>query len=134
MLEDLVHKLADQISGVVFLTLVVSHPSVCNDLIQQRKLLLVSLRLIVVLEAIRDGVVKPDADTILSLNEDATMLSRLVNDLQELSLAEAGELRLNRQAEDIGRLIKQVAAARQPQAAAKGFFMGHDTIDQLLLG
>lgn len=72
------------------------------------------------LEAIRDGIKKPDADTIRSLDEEATLLSRLVDDLQALSLAEAGELKLNRQEEDIIKLIKQAVAAKQTQAVAKG--------------
>ena len=46
------------------------------------------------LEAIRDDVVKPDKETIASLSEEADLLSRLVNDLQELALADAGELKL----------------------------------------
>ena len=72
------------------------------------------------LEALRDGVIKPDANTIRSLTEEATLLSRLVDDLQELSLAEAGELRLNCQAENIGGLINQTVAVVQTQATAKG--------------
>jgi signal transduction histidine kinase len=72
------------------------------------------------LEAIRDGVIKPDAETIRSLDEEAVLLSRLVDDLQELSLAEAGELRLNCQAENIGGLINQTVAVVQTQATAKG--------------
>ncbi|GAI74881.1 unnamed protein product, partial [marine sediment metagenome] len=46
------------------------------------------------LEAVRDGIIKTDMDTIRSLDEEATLLSRLIDDLQELSLAEAGELKL----------------------------------------
>jgi len=72
------------------------------------------------LEAIRDGIKKPDADTIRSIDEEATLLSRLVDDLQALSLAEAGELKLDRQAEDITKLIKQAVAAKQTQAIVKG--------------
>ncbi|MFC2045876.1 HAMP domain-containing protein, partial [Chloroflexota bacterium] len=37
------------------------------------------------LEAVSDGVVEPDAETIRSLDEEASLLSRLVDDLQELS-------------------------------------------------
>ena len=72
------------------------------------------------LEAIRDGVIKPDSDTVNSLVEEASSLSRLVDDLQELSLSDAGELKLLCQNEDVAALIKQAVAARQPQAAAKG--------------
>jgi len=78
------------------------------------------------LEAIRDGMVKPKPDAICSLNEEASLLSRLVDDLQELSLAEAGELKLNCQTEDISKLIKQAVAVRQSQAAAKGVLVSAD--------
>jgi two-component system sensor histidine kinase BaeS len=72
------------------------------------------------LEALRDGVMEPDAETIRSLSEEAALLSRLVDDLQELSLAEAGALKLNRRREDIARLVRQAATAARDQAEAKG--------------
>lgn len=71
------------------------------------------------LEAILDGAVKADAATIRSLYEELTLLSRLINDLQELTLAEAGELKLVRQAEDITQVINQTVTAMQAQATAK---------------
>mgnify|MGYP001042693990 CR=1 FL=1 len=71
------------------------------------------------LEAVREGMVKPDAATIRSLEEETTLLSRLVDDLQDLSLAEAGKLKLICQAEDIAELINRTVAAVQAQAAAK---------------
>ena len=70
------------------------------------------------LEAIRDGMVEPDAGAIRSLTEETALLSRLVNELQELSLAEAGELKLIFQAESIADLIRQAATSWQPQLAA----------------
>jgi len=83
------------------------------------------------LEAVRDGVIKPDADTIHSLYEEASLLSRLVNDLQELSLAEAGELKMVYQAEDIAELISQTVDTVQGQAIAKGVSMSIDLPDKL---
>jgi len=83
------------------------------------------------LEAVRDGVIKPDADTIRSLEEEVTLLSRLVDELQELSLAEAGELKLDYQAEDITELINQVVTAMQAQASAKGLSLSTDLPDKL---
>ena len=83
------------------------------------------------LEAIQDGIKKPDKDTIRFLDEEAAMLSRLVDDLQELSLAEAGELRLNYQTEDIIGLIKQAVAAKQNQAGEKGVSVGTALPDKL---
>jgi len=72
------------------------------------------------LEAIRDGVVEPDAATINSLYEEVILLSRLIDDLQELALAEAGELKLVRQTEDIIGVINQTVSAMQAQTTAKG--------------
>ena len=71
------------------------------------------------LEAIRDGVVQPDPATIESLREEAVLLSRLVEDLQELTLAEAGELKLIVQPENISAIIRQVVSAEQIHAAGK---------------
>ena len=67
------------------------------------------------LEAISDGLVKPDETTIHSLSEEASSLSRLVDDLQELSLADAGELKLIFQPEDISRLIRKLSRRYRPK-------------------
>jgi signal transduction histidine kinase len=83
------------------------------------------------LEAIRDGLKEPDAESISSLSEEAALLSRLVDDLQELSLAEAGELRLNREAADISNLIKQSVLSRQTQAETKGISLTADLPENL---
>jgi signal transduction histidine kinase len=85
------------------------------------------------LEAIRDRVMKPNATTIRSLNEEAALLSRLVNELQELSLAEAGELKLVYQPEDIAKLVKQAVAPWQPKVAAKEISLSLDLPDNLPL-
>lgn len=72
------------------------------------------------LEAISDGVVQPDETTIRSLSEEAATLSRLIDDLQELSLADAGELTLITQPEDVARLIRETVTTSQAKATAKG--------------
>lgn len=46
------------------------------------------------LEALLDGIIEPDSSLIKALYEEAILLSRLVTDLQDLTLAEAGQLRL----------------------------------------
>jgi signal transduction histidine kinase len=83
------------------------------------------------LEAVRDGVIKPDVDTVRSLDEEATLLSRLVDDLQELSLAEAGELKLVYQPSDISELITQTVALVQAQAVTRGVSLSIDVTDKL---
>ncbi len=83
------------------------------------------------LEAINDGVIKPDEKAFRSLNEEAQTLSRLIDDLQELSMADAGELKLIKQPQDIARLIEETVTALQPKAAAKGLAMSTDLPDKL---
>jgi len=78
------------------------------------------------LEAIRDEVIKPEPSTIASLSEEVDLLSRLVDDLQELALADAGELKLNRQSEDITQLIQQAVKAVQTKVLAKGLEINVD--------
>lgn len=83
------------------------------------------------LEAICDGVMQPDGATIRSLNEEVALLSRLVEELQELSLAEGGELKLVYQEEDIGELIRRAAALWQPQVMARGLSLSLDLPEEL---
>jgi signal transduction histidine kinase len=83
------------------------------------------------LEATRDGVVKPDIDTLRKLDEEATLLSRLVDDLQELSLAEANELKLVYHREDITNVIEQAVATMQAKAMAKEISISTELADVL---
>jgi len=85
------------------------------------------------LEAVRDGVKKPDTDTIRSLEEEASLLSRLVDDLQELSLAEAGELTLVRREENVAVLVRQVMSAVEGYVSAKGLSLTVELPDKLPL-
>jgi signal transduction histidine kinase len=85
------------------------------------------------LEAIKDDVVKPDTATINSLYEEATLLTRLVDDLQELALADASELKLVIQSEDISGVIKQAISSHQPQANDKGISLRTDLPEKLPL-
>lgn len=78
------------------------------------------------LEAINDGVMKPDTATISSIYDETVLLSRLVNDLQELSLAEAGELKLYRQPEEAADLVRQSVNAVQAKAVEKGLQLSSD--------
>jgi signal transduction histidine kinase len=71
------------------------------------------------LEAIRDGVVEPGRETIDSLYEEAVLLSHLVDDLQELSLSDAGRLSLQAAAVEPAALLQAAALALAPRAAAQ---------------
>ncbi|MEW6034617.1 MAG: ATP-binding protein [Chloroflexota bacterium] len=72
------------------------------------------------LEAIRDGLAPPEATALGSMYEEVLLLTKLVDDLQDLTLADGGRLELVRQPEDIGEHIRKAAAAMQAQAEVKG--------------
>ncbi|HEU4725856.1 MAG TPA: ATP-binding protein [Candidatus Eisenbacteria bacterium] len=72
------------------------------------------------LEAIEDGIVPADAAALRSLHEETLLLARLVEDLQELSLAEAGRLRLDRAPIAPSEAIEAVATAFRAQAESRG--------------
>jgi signal transduction histidine kinase len=78
------------------------------------------------LEAINDGMIKPDKDTIHLLHEETTTLSRLIDELQELSMADAGELKLCRQQENLYKLIEDSVKAIQSRADEKGLAISTD--------
>ncbi len=68
------------------------------------------------LEAAEDGVVPLDQSLVTSLLEEATLLQRLIDDLQDLALADAGKLRLHPEDTDAAELSRQVAAAHRTHA------------------
>jgi two-component system sensor histidine kinase BaeS len=78
------------------------------------------------LEAASDGLVKMDDAAVHSLGEEASSLSRLVDDLQELSLADAGELKLIIQPEDISHLITETVTVLQAKASVKNINISTD--------
>ena len=78
------------------------------------------------LEALQDGVVKPKPEIIDSLYEEAMLLSRLVDDLRELALAEAGQLRLERRPVASADLVNRALEAACAQASAKNIALQAD--------
>jgi signal transduction histidine kinase len=71
------------------------------------------------LEALQDGVVAPDKFTIDLIYDEAILLNRLIQDLQELALAEAGQLRYDRQAVPVNDVVEQTVTMFQPGASSK---------------
>ncbi|SMD24206.1 sensor histidine kinase [Kibdelosporangium aridum] len=68
------------------------------------------------LEAAQDGVTKPDQALVTSLMEEALLLQHIVDDLQDLAMADAGRLRLHKEHVHLTDLLGQVVAANQPRA------------------
>ncbi|WP_328644614.1 HAMP domain-containing histidine kinase [Amycolatopsis sp. NBC_00348] len=70
------------------------------------------------LEATQDGISRLDDELVDSLLEEAVHLQHIVNDLQDLALADAGALRLHPEPVDAAHLLAQVAAAQRPAGIA----------------
>jgi signal transduction histidine kinase len=72
------------------------------------------------LEGILDGVYQPDAEHLDLLLDETRRLNRLVEDLRTLSLAEAGQLSLQREPVDLAELLDDVVTSFSGQAEASG--------------
>jgi signal transduction histidine kinase len=70
------------------------------------------------LEGILDGVYQPDAEHMDLLLDETRRLNRLVEDLRTLSLAEAGQLSLQREPVDLAELLNDVATSFSGPAEA----------------
>jgi signal transduction histidine kinase len=78
------------------------------------------------IEAVQDGLQPPDAETLRSLHEETLLLARLVGDLQDLALAESGQLPLHRAPVALGDAVDASLAAVRPIAAARGIVLQAD--------
>ncbi|MEV0176154.1 HAMP domain-containing sensor histidine kinase [Streptomyces sp. NPDC050803] len=72
------------------------------------------------LEVTRDGLVEPDPTLLAALHEEALVLQRVIDDLQDLADADAGTLRLHREPVRADELLDQVAAAHRVGADTAG--------------
>ena len=72
------------------------------------------------LQAILDGVYPLDEAQVASLFDETRLLTRLVDDLRELALAEAGQLRLEHETVDLASLAQGVVGNFSPGAEAAG--------------
>lgn len=71
------------------------------------------------LEALQDGYMDASPAVIDSLHQESLLLHRLINDLQELSLAEAGQLRLDLQPVALTELVEPLLGGMRPQLNEK---------------
>jgi signal transduction histidine kinase len=71
------------------------------------------------LEALQDGVYPLSTANLAPILEQNLLLTRLVEDLRTLALADAGQLRLDRVPTDLPALARRVQDRFQPQAASK---------------
>jgi len=71
------------------------------------------------LEAWLDGVITPTPGQIASVYDETVLLNRLITDLRELSLAEAGQLKLHLEQTDLKELIEAEVTAFQTRSQEK---------------
>jgi two-component system sensor histidine kinase BaeS len=72
------------------------------------------------LEALQDGVVRPSPELFGSLYEEVLLQRRILDDLQDLALAEAGSLAYRREPTDLAELVGMSARAHFAVAEAEG--------------
>ena len=72
------------------------------------------------LEALSDGVVAPSPELFASLHEEAVLQQRIVDDLQDLALAEAGNLAYHRIEVDLADLLETCHVAHRALAESAG--------------
>jgi signal transduction histidine kinase len=72
------------------------------------------------LESMQDGLTAPTPERIASLHEETMHLAHLVDDLQDLALAEAGRLEIDAQPVAVAALAKRAAAGMEMRAREHG--------------
>lgn len=78
------------------------------------------------LQAILDDVYPLDKAEISRLYDETRLLSRLVDDLRELALADAGQLRLNLVSVDVAQIVEVTTESLALVAEAQGVLLGTD--------
>jgi signal transduction histidine kinase len=82
-------------------------------------------------EALLDGVFPLTPEQLVPIHDETLLLSRLVADLRDLALAEAGQLTIERNSIDLGDLARRVVAAVEPVAVEKDIGLSLDIFPNL---
>jgi two-component system OmpR family sensor kinase/two-component system sensor histidine kinase BaeS len=85
------------------------------------------------LEALVDGVHPADEPHLLAILDETKVLSRLVEDLRTLSLAESGALALHREAIDVGVVLRETVESFASQAEPGGVLLEAQVLSGLPL-
>lgn len=85
------------------------------------------------LESIQEGAITPTDEVVLELTDEVYRLNRLVKDLQQLSLAEAGKLPLDCQPIKLKPLIERICCQLQWLAEEKDMVLKYDDIPDFTL-
>ncbi|MFF5227920.1 sensor histidine kinase [Dactylosporangium sp. NPDC000521] len=83
------------------------------------------------LEALQDGLVAPSRELFASLHDEAELQRRILDDLQDLTLAEAGHLTYRRSVFDLADLVDIARVAHLAVAEAAGVRLTAETAGPL---
>jgi signal transduction histidine kinase len=83
------------------------------------------------LEAWLDGVIKPTPEQIASVYDETILLNRLITDLRELSLAEAGQLKLHLENTGLQDIINAEVTGFQARCQEKSISLVSEVINSL---
>jgi len=85
-------------------------------------------------DAMIDGIFKPDKEQLVSIKEQTSQLTHLINDLREISLAESGQLKLDITTTNMVNLVRRKLAQAEVKALDKNIKTRldiHDTIPEI---
>jgi two-component system sensor histidine kinase BaeS len=85
------------------------------------------------LEAIEDGVFELSIDEVKKLSRQTRLLARLVEDLRTLSLADAGQLRLETRTFNLANRVREITSGFEPSAQNKHVKLEIDAPEKLEL-
>jgi signal transduction histidine kinase len=85
------------------------------------------------LESMQDGLTAPTPERIASLHEETMHLAHLVDDLQDLALAEAGRLEIDAQPVAVAALAKRAAAGMEMRAREHGVTIRVEGADDVVV-
>jgi len=71
------------------------------------------------IEAMQDGLVAPQVTNLASLHDEVMLLDKLVDDLRDLALADAGQLKMEMQSISLGNAVNQVIGALGNRLASR---------------
>ena len=72
------------------------------------------------IEALQDGIRQPDADSLRSLHGEVLRITRLVDDLYQLTMSDLGALTYQKEKLDIIGLLKETVASHDTKFSDKG--------------
>jgi len=85
------------------------------------------------LEALQDGIYPLTQENLTLISEQNHQLTRLVEDLRTLALADAGELALNKRLLNLSQFSQETLIRFEPQAQAKAIQLTADCVGKNLL-